>query len=127
MNRINSEMRGIYKRGLIYWIAYKAGSRVIRESTGTRDSKLAKGVLDKRRAEVFEGRWVGRLRDVKTPVRQAIREFITVYSQPRKVSWEDDQLVLDRFAQFVGENAFVQDIDRRLIEQFQVHLLTQKV
>src|SRR5437870_9340565 len=100
MNRINTDMRGIYKRGNIYWIAYKAAHRVIRESTGTQDRKLAEAVLAKRRAEVFEGRWTGRLKETRTPLRQAIQEFLTVYSQPRKVSWEDDQFVLTRFATF---------------------------
>jgi integrase len=127
MNRINTTMRGIYKRGQIYWIAYKAGGWIIRESTGTADRKLAEGVLAKRRAEVFEGRWVGRLRDIKTPLAQAIQEFIAVYSQPRKVSWEDDELILGRFAEFVGARTFAQDIDRRTVERFQVHLLSQKI
>src|SRR5438067_12969689 len=112
MNRINSAMRGIYKRGNIYWVAYKAANRVIRESTGTDDRKLAEAVLAKRRAEVFEGRWTGRLRDVKTPLREAIQEFLNIYSRPRKVSWEDDRLVLDRFAAFVGPHACLQNIDR---------------
>jgi integrase len=120
-------MRGIYKRGKIYWIAYKTAGRIVRESTGTNDRKLAEGVLAKRRAEVFEGRWVGRLRDIKIPLRQAVQEFITVYSQPRKVAWEDDQLILDRFASFVGETAYVQDIDRHLIEQFQLELLSKRI
>src|SRR6266849_877418 len=109
MNNMNLPMRGLYKRGDIYWIAYKAVNGVIRESTGTSDRKLAEAVLAKRRAEVFEGRWTGRLRDTKTPLRQAIQEFLTVYSQPRKVSWKDDRLVLDRFATFLGPNACLQD------------------
>ena len=69
-------MRGIYRRGNIYWIAYKAGYQVIRESTGSSDRKLAVGVLDERRAEVFEGRWVGRARNVRTPLSEAIQEFM---------------------------------------------------
>jgi integrase len=127
MNTITSEMRGIYRRGRIFWIAYKAGNRIARESTGTPDRKLAEGVLAKRRAEVFEGRWVGRLRDVKTPVQEEIKEFLTVYSQPRKVSWKDDAIILRRFSAFVGPTTHVQEIDRRLIERFQLHLLTKKI
>src|SRR5713226_9249342 len=127
MNNMNLPMRGLYKRGDIYWIAYKAVGRVIRESTGTPDRKLAEAVLAKRRAEVFEGRWTGRLRDVKTPLRQAIQEFLNLYSRPRKVSWEDDRLVLDRFAAFVGPHAYLQDIDRRGVEQFQLSLLSRGI
>src|SRR6266498_2960502 len=96
MNSMNVLMRGLYKRGEVYWIAYKTAGRVVRESTGTIDRKLAEAVLSKRRAEVFEGRWTGKLRDTKTPLRQAIQEFLTVYSQPRKVSWKDDRRMLDR-------------------------------
>ncbi len=127
MNTIIPTMRGIYKRGKIYWIAYKTVNRLIRESTGTVDRKLAEAVLSKRRAEVFEGHWTGRLRDVKTSLRQAIQEFLNVYSRPRKVSWEDDQLILDRFATFVGPHACLQDIDRQRVEQFQLSLLSRGI
>ena len=120
-------MRGLYKRGEIYWLAYKAIGGVVRESTGTPDRKLAEAVLAKRRAEVFEGRWTGRLRDTQTPLRPAILEFLTVYSRPRKVSWKDDRFVLGRFAQFLGPNAHLQEIDRRLVERFQLHLLSNGI
>ncbi len=52
-------MRGLYRRGNIYWISYQAGAQTVRESTGTNDRKLAEGVLAKRRADVFEGRLEG--------------------------------------------------------------------
>src|SRR5216683_100235 len=106
MNRIIPTMRGIYKRGKIYWIAYKTVNRLIRESTGTGDRKLAEAVLAKRRSEVFEGRWTGRLRDTRVPLGKAIQEFIAVYSKPRKVSWKDDLLILERLAVFAGPNAY---------------------
>jgi integrase len=125
MNSMSVTMRGLYKRGMIYWIAYKALGHVVRESTGTPDRKLAEAVLSKRRAEVFEGRWSGRLRDTQTPIRQAIQEFLAVYSKPRKVSWKEDQLVLERFATYLGPNACLQDVDRRVIERFQLQLLSQ--
>jgi integrase len=127
MNNMNVPMRGLYKRGEIYWVAYKAVGGVVRESTGTPDRRLAEAVLAKRRAEVFEGRWTGRLRDTKTPLRQAIPEFLAVYSKPRKVSWKDDQFVLGRFATYLGPNACLQDIDRRLIERFQLELLSEGI
>jgi len=116
-------MRGVYKRGNIFWIAYKAGPRVIRESTGSSDRKLAIGALDKRRAEVFEGRWVGRARDVRTPLSEAIQEFMTVYSKPRKVSSRDDQIILNRLQAFIGPNGCLQDVDRHAVEQFQLRIL----
>src|SRR5713101_4721798 len=120
---MNPHMRGIYRRGNIYWIAYKAGHRVVRESTGSSDRKLAGGALDKRRVEVFEGRWVGRARDLRTPLSEAIQEFMTVYSKPRKVSWRDDQIILTRLEAFVGPNGYLQDIDRHAVEQFQLRIL----
>jgi integrase len=120
-------MRGLYKRGEIYWVAYKAVGRVVRESTGTGDRRLAEAVLAKRRAEVFEGRWTGRLRDTQTPLPQAIQEFLAVYSQPRKVSWKDDRFVLCRFAKFLGPKVSLQEIDRRLVERFQLDLLSNGI
>jgi len=116
-------MRGIYRRGNIYWIAYKAGRRVIRESTGSSDRKLAIGALDTRRAEVFEGRWVGRARDVRTPLSEAIQEFMTVYSKPRKASSRDDQIILNRLQAFIGPSGYLQDVDRHAVEQFQLRIL----
>src|SRR5262249_19112537 len=106
---------------------YKAASGIVRESTGTPDRRLAEAVLAKRRAEVFEGRWTGRLRDTKFPLSRAIQEYLTVYSKPRKVSWRDDRFVLNRFANFVGSNAYLQDIDRRLVERFQLRLLADGI
>jgi integrase len=120
-------MRGLYKRGDIFWMAYKAASGVIRESTGTADRRLAEAVLAKRRAEVFEGRWTGRLRDTKVGLRQAIHEFVAVYSKPRKVSWKDDLFILGRLAAFAGVHAYLQDMDRRLIERFQLDLLARGI
>jgi integrase len=73
---------------------------------------------------VFEGRWTGRRRDTQTPLRQAIQEFLTVYSQPRKVSWKDDRYMLGWFLKFLGGNAHLQDVDRRLVERFQLELLS---
>jgi integrase len=121
------DMRGLYKRGNTYWMAYKAVSGVVRESTGTSDRKLAEAVLAKRRAEVFEGRWNGRLRDLRFPLRKAIEEFLAVYAKPRKASWREDALILNRFADFVGPSACLQDIDRRLIERFQMELLSKRL
>src|SRR5215472_10485555 len=99
---MNPLMRGIYKRGNLFWIAYKAVNGIIRESTGTSDRRLAVAVLSKRRAEVFEGRWIGRVREVKIPFGRAIEEFLAVYAQPRKISWRDDCRMLHRFAAFLG-------------------------
>ena len=127
MIRMNAPMRGLYKRGEIFWMAYKATGNVVRESTGTSDRKLAEAVLSKRRAEVFEGRWIGRLRDTKTPLGQAIQEFVAVYSKPRKVSWKDDRFVLGRLATYVGPNTYLQEIDRRRIEHFQLQLLSEGI
>jgi integrase len=84
---------------------------------------LAIDALDTRRAEVFEGRWVGTARDVRTLLSEAIQEFMTVYSRPRKVSWKDDQLILKRLEAFIGTNGYLQDIDRHAVEQFQLRIL----
>ena len=119
-------MRGLYKRGNIYWMSYTAGNRVIRESTHTSNQKLAEGVLCKRRAEVFEGRWSLKRR-TKIPLDQAIHEFLTVYAKPRKVSWREDERILGRFKVYAGRNAYLQDIDRKTIERFQLTLLSEKL
>lgn len=116
-------MRGLYRRGSIYWISYQAGVQTVRESTGTGDRKLAEGVLAKRRAEVFEGRWKGRIRDVKTPLHQAAQEYLDLYARPHKISWREDERILRRFESEVGSDLPIQQIDRRTVEQFLLKLL----
>ena len=65
-------MRGIYKRGNIYWVAYKAANRVIRESTGTPDRKLAEASLLS--AEPRSSR-AGGLAACETRKRRSLRPF----------------------------------------------------
>ncbi|MBN1592892.1 MAG: hypothetical protein JW941_06555 [Candidatus Coatesbacteria bacterium] len=51
-------MRGLYERNGIWWISYTDGNgRHRRESTGTRSKAAAVRALEKRRTEIFEGKF----------------------------------------------------------------------
>jgi integrase len=49
---------GVYKRGSIWWASYAGpGGRLVRESTGERDRRLAERIERQRRASVAAGTW----------------------------------------------------------------------
>ena len=56
---------------------------------------------------------------------EAIQEFMTLYVKPRKVSWDEDEVILRRFCDHVGAGAVLQDIDRLTVEQFLRRLSAQ--
>ena len=47
----------IYKRGSVYWIAYRVNGRLYRESTGETTKRDAIDFLDKRKKEIRKGKW----------------------------------------------------------------------
>jgi integrase len=109
---------GLYQRGRLWWMSYRVGARRIRESTGYTDRKGAELVLAKVRVAIKERKWFGKSTEIATPLSQAIDDFMTLYSKPRKASWKDDQSILNLFQNFVGENVTLQEIDRFTVERF---------
>jgi len=49
------EIKGLYKRGQVYWVAYKANGTICRESTGEKSQEEAEFFLAKRRKQVRDG------------------------------------------------------------------------
>src|ERR1700745_2053972 len=47
----------LYRRGRIWWVAYMVDGRQHCESTGVSNKRLAQKILDKRKAEIAEGRF----------------------------------------------------------------------
>ena len=118
-----SKRDGLYLRGGVWWMSYTINGKRLRESTEYSDRKAAYLVLAKVQVAVKEGKWFGKVKEVKTPMPEAIAEFMTLYSKQRKVSWTDDEAMLKRFAEFLGPSVYLQDVDRLKVEQFQNHLL----
>ena len=116
---------GLYLRGGVWWMSYIVGGRRHRESTEYADRKSAELVLAKVRVGIKEGKWFGRSADVRTPMTEAIQEFMSLYAKPRKISWEEDECILRRFRDHVGAAKILQDIDRLTVEQFLRRLLAE--
>ena len=126
---ITSVMRrdGLYQRGDVWWMSYHAGGRRIRESTGFSDRKAAELALAKVKVNVKERKWFGRNQETVTTLDEAIKNFMDVYSKPRKASWKDDEMMLALFQKFAGSNATLQDIDRFMVERFLKKVLARPV
>jgi len=120
-------MKGIYLRGNVWWLRYTVNGRRLFESAETTDRKTAEIVLQKRLVEIHEGRFFGRLKQVRTGLPDAIDEYLTVYAKERKATWQADEVMLRRFDAFLGPKAFLQDVTRLDIERFQGFLLRQDI
>jgi hypothetical protein len=70
---------GLYRRGKIWWMAYMLDGRQHCESTRTSNKRLAKKILDIRRAEIAEGRFPLLLKS-KAP---ALKEYMSQYLECR--------------------------------------------
>ena len=128
MNNMHIPMRGLYKRGEIYWIAYKAVGGIQRLRNRPEPTTADWRKLSWQKDEPRSSR-AGGPDDCATPKHPSRRPFKNSWPlfQPRKVSWSDDRLILERFARFLGPNACLQDIDRRLVERFQLDLLSRGI
>lgn len=125
---VKAERRdGLYRRGRLWWMSYRVGARRIRESTGYSDRKAAELVLAKVQVTIKERKWFGKCTEIAMPLGQAIDDFMTLYSKPRKASWKDDQGMLNLLQNFVGKNVTLQEIDRFTIERFLRHILARRV
>lgn len=122
-----SKRDGLYLRGGVWWMSYTINGKRLRESTEYSDRKAAGLVLSKVQVAIKESKWFGKVKEVKTPFPMAIAEFMTLYSKQRKVSWTDDETVLNKFSKFLGPEVCLQDVDRLKVEQFQNHLLSKSL
>lgn len=124
---VRNDRDGLYQRGQVWWMSYRVGTRRIRQSTGYADRKAAELVLAKVKVEIKEDKWFDKAVEPVTPLSQAIDDFMTLYSKPRKASWKDDQHMLNRFQAFVGKSATLQQIDRLTVERFLRKVLAKPV
>ena len=63
------QRNGVYKRGNIYWINYKADGKLCRELVG-RDKRLAEQVLCSRRLAIAEGKFFPQRNRSSVPFRE---------------------------------------------------------
>src|SRR5580704_12269623 len=68
---------GLYKRGKIWWISYMVpglGQRC--ETTGTLNKRLARKILDTRRAEIVEGRFANLIKSHAPNLKDFCRQYL---------------------------------------------------
>jgi len=70
---------GIYKRGKIWWFTYMVDGRQTCESSRTSNKRLARKIMDMRRAEVVEGRHTSLIKS-HAP---GFKEFCSLYIESR--------------------------------------------
>ena len=70
-------MRGLYRRGDIWWLRYAdADGRLHRESTGAKDRQRAVRALEKRRTDVFEGKFFDRRQSSRVCFGELLRKYL---------------------------------------------------
>jgi integrase len=119
--------KGIYLRGTIYWIRYTVGGKTVQESTQTSDLKRAQGVLDARKAQIFEGRYTPNKRDTSLTVAGLRDLWLERPKTQGKASLKDDQQRFGTLVDLLGPNTLVNSLRLEDIEQLQKRLKQRKV
>jgi len=79
-------MKGVYKRGAVYYISYSLNGNRLQRAIST-DRKLAEAVLQKRRVEIAEGKHLDVKKAPKVKFEDFVDEYLEVHSKPNNKSW----------------------------------------
>ncbi len=118
-----ARVRGIYKRGNIWWIRYAGlDGKIIYESSGSTRFKDAEALLIKRKAEIKEGKQP----EVKRIANHTFKELATEYKQwaRRQKSFNTKIYKIDALVSEFG-NLPLRRFTTMLIEQYQTKLINQ--
>jgi hypothetical protein len=108
-------MKGIYKRGNVYWIAYAGlDGKVIRESSTSDKFKDAETLLIKRRQSIREGK----MPEVKRIGNHTFNDLAVDYLKwtERQRSYRQKKLVIDQLKERFG-NITLRRFYTRLVEK----------
>ncbi|MDD5431664.1 MAG: site-specific integrase [Candidatus Omnitrophica bacterium] len=109
---------GIYLRKDNWYIDYYANGIRKREKIGT-SKKLAETVLQKRKVQVAEGKFLDIKREKKIKFDDFANEYLEVYSKPNNRSWKADLHNLNRLKSFF-DGVCLHEITPLLVERFKV-------
>jgi len=117
-------MKGVYKRGNIYWIRYAGlDGRIIRESSGSEKFKKAENLLIKRKQDIREGK----MPEIKVIKNHTFKELAAEYRK-----WAERQRSYNSKKFFIShlENKFgllpLRRFNTMMIEQFQTEEIQNK-
>ena len=108
---------GLYKRGNVWWMSYVVDGRQHCESTGTSNRRLARKILDTRRAEIVEGRYANLIKSHTPRLKDWLKRYIEAktYLNPNtRKRYECSQRNLEAFFGDCG----LQDITAARIEEY---------
>jgi len=110
------KMKGLFKRGNVYWIAYRVNGKLRRETTGTMLQREAEYILTCRRKEVKEGKHpeVKKIRNCK--VAELAQDYL-VWTERQRV-YKTKKIWVRQLVDAFG-NLNVTDLNPKIIEQWQ--------
>jgi len=110
------QTKGLYRRGKMYWIAYRRNGKLFRESTGTTLQREAEYILNCRRKEVKEGRHpeIKKIRNCK--IVELAQDYL-VWTERQRV-YKTKKIWVRQLVDAFG-NLNVSDLNSRIIEQWQ--------
>lgn len=118
-----ANIRGIYKRGNIWWIRYAGlDGKIIYESSGSKSFKDAEALLIKRKAEIKAGKQP----EVKRIANHTFKELATEYKEwaKRQRSYKSKEGFINQLVDYFG-NLPLRRFNTLLIEKFQTERLNK--
>ncbi len=113
-------MKGLYKRGKMYWVAYKAHGKICRESTGVKTKAEAEYFLACRKKQVRDGEIIKAKRLKNTKFVDLTKDYLEWAERQR--SYKGKKLLIDQLLKRFG-NLNVRDLNTKIIEQWQTERL----
>jgi integrase len=106
-------MKGVYKRGSVWWIRYRFNGELVRRPIG--DRVLAEKTMEEIRRDIDGGRHDVILRDQRRTFAEMAEEYLEIKADKR--SLRCDRLILDQLVPVFGK-AYLHDIARDDIESY---------
>lgn len=113
------KMRGLYKRGNVFWMCFKVNGKLYREGTGKSTQKEAEYVLACRRKEVAEGKLPAR-KIIGCKFAELAKDYDT-WVKKQKAYGSKKTFIRHLMEKFGDLN--IDDLNTRIVEQWQTKLL----
>jgi integrase len=113
-----AKVKGIYKRGNIYWVCYKGlDGKIIRESSGDSDYREALTLLNKRRRDIDEGK-APQVKKIANYSFSELAEKYMLWMNGRHLSAEVKSYIIRELVMKFG-NLPLRNFSTAIVEQFQ--------
>jgi integrase len=114
-------MMGLYRRGSVWWMRFTYQGKQYRQSTETKDKKLAQRILDKVKGEVAEGKWFKKLPGEEKTFAEMMEKYMKEHSARNKApgSHKRGKSLRDHLVKFFGDLALL-EVTPSLIADYKV-------